>query len=107
MRKRLERLTNGIELYNKKVSKELTLSIDKIAKKQIEEEKLLIELLNKKQALEKKISQIQQPYKNVLYLRYIKALRYEEIAKKMNYSVKRIYQLHNEALKLYADLSNN
>lgn len=107
MRKRLETLSNQtVNQYYQGINEQLIKSIHLIAEKQIAEENLLIELLNKKQLMENKINNIKQPFKNVLYLRYIKTLDYEVIADKMNYSVKRIYQLHNEAIKFYADINN-
>ena len=54
-----------------------------------------------KKNIEKQIESLQQPYKNILYLRYIKDNSFDEIASKMNYSSKRIYQLHKEALDHY------
>ena len=37
--------------------------------------------------------------KRILRLRYIKDMEWEEIRKRVNYSLRRIYQIHGEALK--------
>lgn len=69
-----------------------------ILKKQAEEETVLLGLLTKKQAIESSINAIPQPYKTIIFLRYVRFLTFDEIAAKLNYSTKRIYQLHDEAI---------
>ena len=78
----------------------------KLIDRQTEEEFALIKIYDKKKKLEEKIDQLGQPHKNVLYFRYILRLNYDQIADRMNYSVKRIYQLHSEAIKMYVKLSS-
>lgn len=68
--------------------------IGQMAQHQFEEEKQLFELFSRKQKVERKIEKLEQPYKNVLYFKYICEYSFEEIAEKMHYSIKRIYQLH-------------
>ena len=41
-----------------------------------------------------------QPYRVIFYLKYISLLTFDQIADKLNYSTKRIYQLHNEGLDI-------
>ncbi len=55
-------------------------------------------ILDKKCYIENMIQDLKQPYVNVLYLKYICFYTFDQVAGKMNYSTKRIYQLHNEAL---------
>lgn len=63
-------------------------------------EKEIEKILNKKRDIEKLIEKVQQPYKNVLYFKYVQCLSVEEIAMKMNYSPQRIYQLHDIGMKI-------
>lgn len=49
------------------------------------------------------IENLQQPCKSILYFRYVKHFSYEKISNKLNYSVQRIYQLHNVALKQFSE----
>lgn len=52
----------------------------------------------KKLYLEKTVQKLPQPYKNVIYFKYIRNLTNDQIADKLNYSINRIYQLHKEGL---------
>lgn len=65
------------------------------------ENKSLQRLIVQREKIENRIEEVPQPYKNILYLKYIKGNSFEEIAKKMHYSTKRIYQLHKEGIKIY------
>lgn len=67
----------------------------------VKTEKSLIKSLEKRQSILTKIDTMSQPYKNVLYFRYVCMKSFDEIADKMNYSTKRIYQLHQKALEIY------
>ena len=64
-------------------------------------EKLIEESEMKVGKIKEKISELKQPYKNILLLRYINGKTYEDIAVKSNYSTPRIFQLHREAISLY------
>ena len=66
-----------------------------------QEEKQLLTALESKQKIHKQINSMEAPFRNVLYFRYICNNSFSEIAFKMNYSTKRIYQLHKEALNIY------
>ncbi len=86
---------------------ELNKQIEKIIEKQSREEDALLIIISKKQEIENKINRLPQPYKNILFLKYINLNTFDEIALKMNYSTKRIYQLHKIALQIYCDNSGN
>jgi DNA-directed RNA polymerase specialized sigma subunit len=86
-------------------SAEIEASIRELIGKHLEEKKFLLAALEKKHILERKLNGMKQPYRTVLYFRYIRNMGFKEIAKKMNYSDKRIYQLHREALELYMEYS--
>jgi len=49
------------------------------------------------------IDMLDFPYKNILYYKYIYGYNYYQIARKMNYSIQRIYQLRKKALLLFGD----
>ena len=62
---------------------------------------------DKKLKLEKTIQNLTQPYKNVIYFKYIRNFNYDQIADKLNYSINRIYQLHKLGLSKLLDIMNN
>lgn len=97
----------------------LTIQIEDAKKKQVEnhnaENKLkilinklntlqddIINLVSKRTNVEDIIDSIVPPYRNILYLKYICNYTFDQIAFKMNYSTKRIYQLHKAALEIYS-----
>lgn len=55
-------------------------------------------ILEKKKFIESLIQQLQQPYRTILYMKYISFFTFDQIADKIHYSTKRIYQLHSDAL---------
>lgn len=63
-------------------------------------------ILHKKQHIESLIQTLNQPYKTLMYLKYITFLTFDQIADRMSYSTKRIYQLHNEAINKILDNLN-
>ena len=69
----------------------------------MEQEKVsqLIELENKKSAIESIIEKVEQPYKNILYFKYIKDFTLEVIAEKIGYNYRYTCKLHQKALQLY------
>ncbi|MBQ3158430.1 MAG: DUF1492 domain-containing protein [Clostridia bacterium] len=71
------------------------------------EEAELTKILKKKKKIEQLFEEIGQPYKTILYLKYISFLTIDQIADRMNYSSKRIYQLHSEGLVKLVELINN
>lgn len=72
-----------------------------ILNKLTEEDDYIIEILDKKKKIEQRINNLEQPYKSIFYLKYIKFFTFDEIADKMCYSTKRIYQLHKEGIIQY------
>lgn len=97
--KSLQRLN---ELKNNKIeTSNLNKQIQIILEKQSNEENALLKILSKKQQIEKLIDSLGQPYKNIFFLKYISGKTFDEIAYKMNYSTKRIYQLHKEGIDIY------
>lgn len=85
-----------------KTSNKLKSIINKLSEK----ESFLIELFSKQQQLEREFDQLPQPYKNVLYMRYVCFLSFDQIASNMNYSSKRIYQFHAKGIEMYAKLKS-
>lgn len=69
---------------------------------QIEENRIL-KIAKNQELIETKIENMTQPYKNILFLKYLKGYSFDQIASKMNYSSKRIYQLHKDAIKIYCE----
>lgn len=65
--------------------------------KQYEEDQML-KIIEKKKYIESLIQNLSQPYRTIMYMKYISFLTFDQIAGKMNYSTKRIYQLHSEGL---------
>lgn len=103
--KSFNRLT---ELQNKNIDiKNLNSKIKKIIEKQSLEETQILNILSKKQKIENQINCLDQPYKTIFFLRYIRANTFDEIALKMNYSTKRIYQLHKIGIDEYIKLMQN
>lgn len=49
------------------------------------------------------IDRVPEPCRTLLYERYINGLTWEQIAVRMNYSYRRVTQLHGKALKLMKD----
>ena len=64
----------------------------------------LQELLVKKFVVENKIEQLEQPYKSILYLKYIRGLKLPVIATELNYSIQHIKRMGKNALEKYANL---
>lgn len=85
---------------------DLDTELQSILKKQAVEEESLVKLIMKKKEIEDKINLLQQPYKTIFYLKYIRMHSIYEIASKMCYSSKRIYQLHSEGVALYNLICN-
>ena len=89
-----------IKGYDTSITK---LKIKNLNEKKVSLESLLKSIKNETKKVEIMIDNIPQPYKNVLFFKYIKNLSFDEIAYKMNYSSKRIYQLHKIGVDLYIE----
>ena len=79
-------------------------SLDRIIDVETKEETVLIEILEKKQRVESVIEKLDSLDRTIIYMRYVQAYSFDQIAYKLNYSTKRIYQLHTIALDNFADL---
>lgn len=77
------------------------LRINNLNEKKVSLDTLLQSIIKGTKKVETVIDSMHQPYKNILFLKYIKNLSFDEIAYKMNYSSKRIYQLHKIGVDLY------
>lgn len=79
-------------------------SLDRINEIEIDCKKKLEELLLKKFCVENKIEQLKQPYKSILYLKYIRGIRLYSVADELGYSYGTIRNMNANALKEYAEL---
>lgn len=64
----------------------------------------LIKMRKSKREIENKIDQLEQPYKNILYFKYIKGLSLTEVAYKIKYDYDYTKRLHGTALVKYKDI---
>lgn len=64
------------------------------------EESEMSKIIDKKKRIEHLFEKLNQPYRTIMYMKYITFLTFDQIADRMNYSTKRIYQLHSEGLSL-------
>ena len=76
-----------------------------ISTKQYEESQML-KIVEKKKYIESLIQRLSQPYRTLMYMKYISFLTFDQIAGKMNYSTKRIYQLHSEGFSKLLNIIN-
>lgn len=60
----------------------------------------MTKIMEKKKYIENILEKLNQPHKTIMYMKYITFLSFDTIAERMNYSIKRIYQLHSEAMNL-------
>lgn len=75
--------------------------IDEIEKDR--SEKLEI-LLTKKFVIDEKIDSMKYPHRDILFKRYSRLKNWDTIANELGYSLRRVHQLHSEALLIYACL---
>lgn len=61
----------------------------------------LIKMYNTKKEIEDKIDLLEQPYRNILYYKYIKGLTLTEVAVKINYEYDYTRKMHGIALLKY------
>lgn len=64
------------------------------------EESEMSKIVEKKKYIEGLFQKLNQPYRTIMYMKYISFLTFDQIADRMNYSTKRIYQLHSEAISI-------
>ena len=70
------------------------------------EETEMSKIIDKKKRIEHLFEKLNQPYRTIMYMKYITFLTFDQIADRMNYSTKRIYQLHSEGLTLLLNSIN-
>ena len=83
----------------------LTNGIDRINEIEKDCDTKLQELLLTKYIVENKIEQLQQPYKSILYIRYIRGRRMHELSEELGLEYKYTCRLHGDALRAYASIS--
>ena len=64
----------------------------------------IIKMYKTKKEIEDQIDLLKQPYKNILYYKYIKGEKLEKISLEIGYNYKWTCELHGEALLLYKQL---
>lgn len=79
-------------------------SLDKIMQIQEDCKEKLRELLIKKFMVENKIEQLEQPYKSIIYMKYIRGINLYKVSEELGYSYKQVKRLHQTALEKYANL---
>ena len=79
-------------------------SLDKIMQIQEDCKEKLRELLIKKFVVENKIDQLEQPYKSILYMKYIRGINLYKVSEELGYSYQHIKRMHKEAIEQYANL---
>lgn len=109
LRTRIEKITNNITgMPNGKGDNPdkapFEESLDRIREIEKDCNKKLQELLVKKYLVENKIEQLEQPYKSILYLKYIRGINLYKVSEELNYSYRHIKTLHQEAVEKYANL---
>lgn len=71
------------------------------------EEHQISQIIENKKYVETLFQNLHQPYRTIMYMKYISFLTFDQIADKMNYSTKRIYQLHSEGLNIILNNINS
>ena len=67
----------------------------------------LIKMYNTKKRIEDKIDMLEQPYRNILYYKYIKGYNLTKVANEIGYNYKWTCELHGNALEKYKQLDKN
>ena len=70
-------------------------------------ERYLQELKSKQIEIETKIDKLEQPYKNILYFRYIKGYNLTEVSNEINEEYDYTRKLHGIALIKYVEIGDN
>lgn len=106
LRTRLEATTKTLSnMPTGKGSKEkyqLEQYIDKMKTIEMECDKKLQELLIKKFVVEEKIEKLEQPYKTVLYLRFIRGIKIRDM--QIGYTERQCFRFQNDGICFYANL---
>lgn len=64
-------------------------------------------IMKKQEAIERIMSVDGSELRNVLLLRYIQCLEWDEIADRLQYNLRTIFRLHGEALKEFGEVDSN
>lgn len=103
LRSRAEKVTAITSDMPKGVNKEIQDSmaecVVEMADISNEYAKNLVRAERARENVERKIEKVKQPYKNILYFRYVCGYSFEKIATKMGYDFKYICNLHGVALR--------
>lgn len=67
----------------------------------------IIKMYKTKKQIEDKIDLLEQPYRNILYFKYIKGKNLTEVANVIGYNYKWTCEMHGYALKKYKELDKN
>lgn len=67
----------------------------------------LIKMYKTKKQIEDKIDLLEQPYRNILYFKYIKGYGLTKVANEIGYNYKWTCELHGHALTQYKQLDKN
>lgn len=79
-------------------------NLDRIKDIEIDCNKKLKELLVKKYIVENKIEQLEQPFKSILYLKYIRGINLYKVSEQINYSYSHVKKMHIEAIEMYSKI---
>lgn len=108
IRSKVEKVTTILSLVKINSSNEspdkFADAISRLEDLKIECSKKMEELLIKKFKIDEKIGKIEQPYRNVLFYRYIRGKAWRIVADELGYKEDYIYDLHGEALYLYSKI---
>lgn len=108
LRTRLEKTTSNLSFsktHNKGANKD-TLSEGVSRLEDIEQDytKKLESLLLKKFIIDEKIDKLKEPYRSILFFRYVRRNSWSEVASIVDYGMDNTFKLHGKALYLYSNL---
>lgn len=78
--------------------------LDRIEEIEKDKNKKLAELLTKKFVIDEKIDKLQYPHRDILFMRYARRKSWRDIATELDYTDRRVHQIHSEALLKYSEL---
>lgn len=79
-------------------------AISKLEELKVDCTEKMQQLLINKFKIDDKIDLIEQPYRNILFYRYIRGKNWEEVSRNLGYTRDYTCELHGEALYLYSKL---
>lgn len=108
VKSRIEKITPTMSLTKTNSSNDSTDkfadAIDRLDSLKIDCIEKMKELLLDKFAIDNKIEQIGQPYTNILFYRYARGKKWEDVADELGYTREYTCTLHGEALYFYSKL---